>query len=234
MFAVVSPDNAPNEERLLVLRQYEMSFVRIYEQGNLRHSFKTEVADSRRTVHACYNSEANAAYLLGVIDADYQFWLTKYSIDNMLKVGDGRTFVYQSKWSDNEDYNNDLGGRVAVHRDSARKVETVYVATSQIYASKSNLGAGYADILKMTYTNDAQDCRPDNNCVRQNVKPYAKALAIAPVNADFCYFLFIKTDNKDIARVAIVSVDFSVTAHTIINQANAYLEYTVNTSTYDE
>ena len=71
MFAVVSPDSAPNEERLLVLRQYEMSFVRIYEQGNLRHSFKTEVADSRRTVHACYNSEANAAYLLGVIDADY-------------------------------------------------------------------------------------------------------------------------------------------------------------------
>ena len=174
------------------------------------------MADERRTLHACYNSDINAAYLLGAVDAEYRFQITKYSLDDMLKVGDGRQFVYASTWSDNEDYNNDLGGRVAVHRDSATNVETVYVATSQIFSNKKNLDANYVDLLKLTYTNDVQDCSSEaSNCRRQKVSPYAKVLAIAPVTENICYFLLIKADNKGIARVTLISTDFTGISYSI-------------------
>ena len=39
MFALVTPGSAPDEERLLIVRQYEMSFVRINEKSRVRHSF---------------------------------------------------------------------------------------------------------------------------------------------------------------------------------------------------
>ena len=76
----------------------------------------------------------------------------------MMKVGDGQTFVYQSYWSDNQSYNNNLGGRVAIYRDSNRDntafIESVFVASSQEYGSARNLGSKYVDLIKLTFTND--------------------------------------------------------------------------------
>ena len=84
ILSAVSSDSAGGEdERLLIVKQYELTVVRIYEQHNVRLAYTTEVASKRRTSHACYNSAANAAYLLGFIDDQLQIFLTKYSVDPM-------------------------------------------------------------------------------------------------------------------------------------------------------
>ena len=81
--AVASDSAGGEDERLLIVKQYELTVVQIYEQYNVRVAYTTEVAPKRRTSHACYNSETNAAYLLGFIDDQKQIFLTKYSIDQM-------------------------------------------------------------------------------------------------------------------------------------------------------
>ena len=111
--------------------------------------------------------------------------------------------------SDNEDFTDDLGGKIGVYTSSSKPdEEIVWVGISQVYSARRILqppsggGAPPAggtaapvvvaeeeetsyyngiDIAKTTFSNDALSCDgPSYYCVRKKYTTWGKVMAIAP------------------------------------------------------